>query len=433
MSWSSPRIVGVAWVTVCILALGLRAGNGGEVADDSDPLPEIGLSYFEQLVDATSPIEHLHYEAPPADLVPVLAVAFELPPLPELPPKPKPTPPASTPELPPEPELIPPPPPNKLRPAKEAEKPATQKADTQNVDPEKATAEQPAAETPEAEKPDPAEKAEAEAAPETPPAEPPKAEDKPPAEEKTQEEPEPEVEEISYGVFDQIPWGKYYHIDYWLGESKWAKSVELGLNGQTGNTESTSLRVGAKVRRDGPHTIFTADIRHLRTSNKEGLTQNNAFINHKLEWPLKIYESWSLFEKTDIEYDAFKAFDMRLVFNGGLSYKPLKTDRSEWTLSAGTGFSQEYGIPTEDIVPEATLGTQLSHKVTDKQSFDIKFDYYPAFEIDDGYRHVTDASYKIALDEGLSLKISAINRYDSTPNGRLPNDLDYAVLLLYQF
>ncbi len=261
----------------------------------------------------------------------------------------------------------------------------------------------------------------------------PKAEEVEKPKEGKKEEKAEEVEEDSYGYFDYVPYGQYYHVDYWFGQAKWKNSAELGLNGQTGNTESNSLRVGAKIKREGKGTIFSADIRHLRTSDKDGLTQNNAYVKHKLEWPLKLHDRWSLFEKTDIEYDAFKAFDMRLVFNGGVSYKPYKTDATDWTLSVGSGFSQEYGSPQKGIIPEATLGSDLTHQITEKQSVQLKFEFYPAFEADQGYRSVTDASYTIALDHGLSLKISAEDRYDSTPNNRKRNDLDYACLLIWQF
>ncbi|MEW4562944.1 DUF481 domain-containing protein [Bremerella sp. JC770] len=267
--------------------------------------------------------------------------------------------------------------------------------------------------------------------PEEEPAPQPKAEEVEKPEEAKKEE--PAEEEDSYGYLEYIPYGQYGHIDYWFGPAKWKNSAELGLNGQTGNTETNSLRVGAKIKREGEGTIFSADIRHLRTSDEEGLTQNNAYVKHKLEWPLKIHERWSVFEKTDIEYDAFKAFDMRLVFNGGVSYKPYKTEATDWTLSVGSGFSQEFGSPQKGIIPEANLGSELTHQITEKQSFQIKFEFYPAFEADQGYRSVTDASYTIALDHGLSLKISAEDRYDSTPNDRKRNDLDYACLLIWQF
>ncbi|MHC2070023.1 DUF481 domain-containing protein [Bremerella sp. T1] len=270
-----------------------------------------------------------------------------------------------------------------------------------------------------------------------PPPEPPAKEEPAPAEEvekpKEAEKEEPEEEADEYGYFEYIPYGQYGHIDYWFGPAVWSNSAELGLNGQTGNTESNSLRVGAKIKRSGEHTIFSSQLRHLRTADKDGLTQNNAYFNHKLEWPLKLHENWSLFETTNLEYDEFKAFDMRLVFNGGVSYKPYKTDQTEWTLSAGSGFSQEFGSPQKGIVPEATLGTEFKHQVTEAQKLEFNYEFFPAFEANEGYRFVADASYVIALRDGLSLKLSAVDRYDSTPNDRKRNDLDYACLLLWEF
>ncbi|GAA4419834.1 DUF481 domain-containing protein [Bremerella cremea] len=248
-----------------------------------------------------------------------------------------------------------------------------------------------------------------------------------------EEEGEPVEEEPSYGYLDYVPYGQYGHIDYWLGESKWSKSAELGLNGQTGNTESNSLRVGSKIKREGQYTIFTSEFKHLRTAGPQGLTQNNAFFKHKLEWPLKVYKDWSLYENTNLEYDEFKAFDLRLVFNGGVSYKAYKTDMTDFTLNGGAGFNQEFGSPQKGIVPEANLGFDFNHSITVGQKLAMNFDFYPSMEADQGYRFTNEASYTVAIREGLSLKISANDRYDSTPNNRKRNDLDYACLLLWEF
>ena len=45
------------------------------------------------------------------------------------------------------------------------------------------------------------------------------------------------------------------------------------------------------------------------------------------------------------------------------------------------------------------------------------------------------AGWEIALCKawGLSLKLSVIDRYDSTPQGARPNDLDYSTLLIWVF
>ncbi len=411
-------------------------------AAESPMFAEIGQSYFELFSPETSPDQFLHDDPPPDDFRFDLGQSLQIPEVPQLPVLAEGATEVEEADLPAKGDapaevatasfdsaVALNPPVNILRPAKadaEAEAAAEVPAEEEPLPPPEEDAEEPPNDS------DEADSAEEEAPAE--PSEPAKEEVVETPEAEPAEEPEePEEPEISYGFLDYVPYGKYYHMDYWLGEATWSKSVELGLNGQTGNTESTSLRVGAKLRRDGKHTIFTSDLRHLRTSNREQLTQNNAHFNHKLEFPLKIYEKWSLFENTNLEYDAFKAFDMRLVFNSGLSYKPIKNEKTELTLSAGAGFSREFGIFEAEAVPEGTLGSSLAHKFTDRQSIDVKFDFYPAFQEEKGYRHVTDASYKISLDHGLSLKMSAINRHDSTPNGREPNDLDYAVLLLFQF
>jgi hypothetical protein len=65
----------------------------------------------------------------------------------------------------------------------------------------------------------------------------------------------------------------------------------------------------------------------------------------------------------------------------------------------------------------------------------LKVDYFPDITDFNNYRVISDASWEYLLnsDGNLSLKLSAVDRYDSTPNGRKPNDVNYGVLLLYKF
>lgn len=369
-------------LSLCILSSLVSMVSG----EDQNAYSEIGRSFFESPVEEVSTAEFVHYLDPKDDLPPSLGDIMQLPPLPELPAPVEPA------------------------PAPEEVKPA------EGPSPEETAPPKPAEDKP-AEAVDPPEKK--------------KPSDKPEGD--LDLKVEDVIEEKSYGYLDYVPYGQYYHVDYWFGEATWKNSAELGFNGQTGNTISNSLRVGGKIRREGKRTIFTSEFKHLRTSDAENLTQNNAFFKHRLEFPLKLHERWALHENTNLEYDQFKAFDLRLVFNGGLSFKPYKTDRTDWTVSAGSGFSQEFGSPQKGVIPEGSFGSDFTHKLTDKQSVTFNFDFYPAFEANEGYRFTNEASYSIALDHGLSLKLSAYDRYDSTPNNRKRNDLDYACLLLWEF
>jgi hypothetical protein len=61
-----------------------------------------------------------------------------------------------------------------------------------------------------------------------------------------------------------------------------------------------------------------------------------------------------------------------------------------------------------------------------------KLDYFPEWDQFGEFRLVADAGWEIELvnPSNLSLKISANDRYDSTPNGAEPHLVNYSVLLL---
>jgi hypothetical protein len=85
--------------------------------------------------------------------------------------------------------------------------------------------------------------------------------------------------------------------------------------------------------------------------------------------------------------------------------------------------------------PELVFGGELKHKFNPTHSILAKVDYFPTITQWSDYRLNSQASWEIALSAawGLSLKLSVIDRYDSTPQGARPNDLDYSTLLLWTF
>jgi hypothetical protein len=63
-----------------------------------------------------------------------------------------------------------------------------------------------------------------------------------------------------------------------------------------------------------------------------------------------------------------------------------------------------------------------------------KVEYYPEWEDFRQYRVVSDIGWQVDLDrpKNVSLKFSLTDRYDSTPDGASPNNLDYAVLMIWK-
>ncbi|MCA9269430.1 MAG: DUF481 domain-containing protein [Planctomycetales bacterium] len=228
----------------------------------------------------------------------------------------------------------------------------------------------------------------------------------------------------------QEPW---YAPDVFLDREIWEGSVEFGLNGTTGNTESTSFRTGADAKHKTACNTLAMNLTYARTYANGRETQHNAISTVRDDWDF-CNSPWLMFVKQVTEYDEFKAYDMRLTANGGLGYYVFKNDAAKWTLRAGGGASHEVNGPNDAITAEAVFGSEIEAKLTARQKLESTFEYFPEVAEWNKYRMQSKLSWAIQLDEAakLSLKISVIDRFDSTPEGRKPNDLDYSALLMWK-
>lgn len=236
-------------------------------------------------------------------------------------------------------------------------------------------------------------------------------------------------QEVSDMAIDAV----WYEPGFWIGPTPWDAGVELGMNGATGNSESFSMQVGANAKRETDEDSLAVDLLYAKSSADSVETQNNAYLKGRYDH--NVGDSpWTLFGVGTLTYDEFRAFDLRLAANGGVGYDLVRTDEVTVRGRFGGGASREFGGPEDQTVPEAVYGADYEHELTKRQKLRIQADYYPSWENYNDYRLVTDASWEILLDEetNLHLKISLIDRYDSTPNGSKPNDLNYAVLLLWK-
>jgi len=222
--------------------------------------------------------------------------------------------------------------------------------------------------------------------------------------------------------------------DGWFIVSKpWSISFELGINGNSGNSETLNLTSGLDLEQK--HDLITNSIRfrynHATAEDIE--IKNNAML--KLGHERQLADSrWSLFARNDLIYDRFKAFDLRVVLNAGLGYTFFASEISTFKGRIGAGTSREIGGPDDEWVPEAVLGLDYRRQLTARQKLTAIVDYYPQIDQFSDFRMITDISWELLVDEeaNLSLKLSVIDEYDSTPHGRKPNDLNYAMLLLWK-
>ena len=78
---------------------------------------------------------------------------------------------------------------------------------------------------------------------------------------------------------------------------------------------------------------------------------------------------------------------------------------------------------------------EWERKLSERQKASVTIDYYPTITDFSDARINGNASWEVVIDPewGLSFKLSAIDRYDSTPSGAKNNDVNYAALMLWSF
>jgi len=214
----------------------------------------------------------------------------------------------------------------------------------------------------------------------------------------------------------------------------WEGSIELGLNGSEGNSQTLNLRGGAKLKRKTEINVFSAEIDYRKDSADSVETANKAYLDWRYEHLLG-KSPWTWFLHGTLDHDEFQAFDLRVAVDSGLGYRFIKNDSTLLTGRVGGGTSREFGGPDDAWVPEGVLGLELEHRLSKRHKLVASAEYRPDVSDFTDYRLINKASWEILLDEAmhLSAKLGVTERYDSTPQGRKPNDLDYSIVLLWSF
>jgi putative salt-induced outer membrane protein YdiY len=219
---------------------------------------------------------------------------------------------------------------------------------------------------------------------------------------------------------------------YWFGPAPWDTAIELGLNGSSGTSDSLSVRTGGYIKRESRFSKLDFSAYHNRTSTGGATTQNNANLDVRNDWLIDETSPWTLYGTGNVFYDEFQAFDLQTSANTGVGYRFVHEPSLELMGRFGAGTSREIGGPDDRWVPESLLGIEYSQQLSKTQKFYGKLDYYPEWDEFGEYRLVADTGWEIELVQpsNISLKISASDRFDSTPNGAEPHLVNYSVLLL---
>jgi putative salt-induced outer membrane protein YdiY len=214
----------------------------------------------------------------------------------------------------------------------------------------------------------------------------------------------------------------------------WKGNVELGLDGSEGNSQRFNLRFGVDAKRKTDQDVLSLDLDYHKHQSHSEETAHRAFLDWKYEWLFQD-SPWTWFGHGTVDYDEFKAFDVRVSIDAGLGYQFIETDATTLVGRCGGGWSREIGGPDDEYVPEAVFGLDFERQLTKRQKLTATVDYMPDVTDFSDFRLRVKSAWEVLLDAemNLSLKLSVLDRYDSTPHDAKPNDVDYAATLLWSF
>jgi putative salt-induced outer membrane protein YdiY len=220
----------------------------------------------------------------------------------------------------------------------------------------------------------------------------------------------------------------------WYFYKAWTGSIDVGANGSEGNSQSFNLRTGVNLKRDVPWRLTSVKLDYIKTSSNSITTANRLFFDGRDEWPFE-NSPWSLYIHETTEYDEFRAFDVRVTGDAGISYQIFKNEIHSVKGRFGPGVSREFGGTNDEWTPELVFGLIYDWQISKKQKFNMQVDYFPQVDSFNNYRINSQINWQVVIDEvnNLSLKVGIVDRYDSTPEGKKPNDLDYKTVLVWSF
>jgi putative salt-induced outer membrane protein YdiY len=214
----------------------------------------------------------------------------------------------------------------------------------------------------------------------------------------------------------------------------WTGGVELGVTGADGNSNNFNLRFATNAKYENERNLFKTDLLYTYANANGADTQNRAIWRGRYE-RLQPNSPWSHFLNTEAEHDEFANFDLRLSAHLGCGYMFIKNERTMLKGRFGAGGSQKFGGPDTAFRPELDAGVDFEHKINDRSKISGTIDYYPSLLALDTYRMESRAAYEVLIDPtyNLTFKTGLVDRYDSQPAGKRPNDITYFATILWKF
>lgn len=220
--------------------------------------------------------------------------------------------------------------------------------------------------------------------------------------------------------------------DYWSGEA------ELGINGNSGNTDNRSVLASASILRDtGPTRLsFSASIDREQEDGEQ--TADEYQGNGRYENDFSPRAFWYVQE--ELEKDRFQNLDLRSRTTVGPGYFLVRRDQLIFKVRGGVGYQYEDYTGDASSQGEATaeLGWDYAEIFDNWVKLSHELTVYPELTSSPTDNYTLDsvlaAQVPLASSAVWGVKLSLENEYDSNPQpGVESTDTTYSVGITRSF
>jgi opacity protein-like surface antigen len=215
--------------------------------------------------------------------------------------------------------------------------------------------------------------------------------------------------------------------------SPWSGGIDLGISGSQGSADTLKLWTGLELKYDDPDYFGFLKALYVLNQANSGQLENKGFLLTRHELPADM--GLAVYGQASLEYDASQVIDLRFASHSGLSYAVVQDGTQVFKVRAGAGVEKPWGGASDTWTWEAQVGLDYEYRLSERSRITVIGDLYPAFEDFANYRARVWATLDILIDPKYNayLRLGALDRYNSRPDGSPRNNVDYYLGLMFGF
>ncbi len=217
----------------------------------------------------------------------------------------------------------------------------------------------------------------------------------------------------------------------------WSGGANIGFGLTRGNSQTKNLALS-----------FTAA--RKTSSDKLGLYANSVYATNDapgavpavtantvlggIRYDRDFAARWFGFVGADFATDALQSLDLRTVLGGGLGFHAIKSDATTLDFLGGINYTRENYTTLSRNFPAATLGEELSHKLTAGTVLTQRLGFFPDLQNTGEYRGRFDLATVTKISKWLGWQNAFGDVYvTNPPAGKKKNDIIFTTGLNVSF